>query len=69
MSKVRVRFECVCLWHPPFTLEIEVKDGEDIDDALDREWTSGLIQQEAELKAEAIDIRDFKVLKQEGVER
>lgn len=56
--KIKIRVENVRLWHPPFTIEVELEDGEDLNEALDeRFWTSGPIPGEAEVRAEAVDPR------------
>lgn len=54
--KVRVLFEQIHLWHKPFTLDLEVEDGEEVDDAIERHWMSGLIPGHAEAAAIATDI-------------
>lgn len=64
MSKVRVRFKRITFWHRPFELDIEVNDGEGIDEALERHWCAGFIPGAAEREAEANEIHDYEVVQE-----
>ena len=64
MTIVRVKFERIQLYHEPFELNIDVKDGEDLDVAIERNWVSGRIPGMAEARAVAQDIGTCEVVKQ-----
>ena len=61
-----IRIERVGFYCAPFEMQIDVRDGESVDDAIDRAWENGSIPGQAEARVRADDLVKVKVLGEEA---